>query len=119
MWTVEMVEGGDPAFVMEFVHGAHPEVNGERDVDAHFASCVLDKVTIGTSPNRNKKNTMPSSGPHAIGLPLGRDLDMSISILAIAVAVLVAMSIAVVVGVVLFIVLMGRKSNTPHDEEDD
>jgi hypothetical protein len=44
---------------------------------------------------------------------------MGFSFLAAAVVMFVAMFLAVAVGVVLFIVLTTRKSNTPSNDNDD
>ena len=44
---------------------------------------------------------------------------MSFGMLAIAIIVVVSLLMAVAVGLVLFIVLMGRKSNPPSNDNDD
>ena len=35
VWAVEVIKGSDPAFVMEFVHGEDPRVNGSEFGDAY------------------------------------------------------------------------------------
>jgi hypothetical protein len=68
-----MIKGGDPAFVMEFVHGEDPRVNGSEFGDAYPFACFVNNVTIETLAGHHKQRKADpmTALPEIIRLPVG------------------------------------------------